>query len=364
MRRTALNTTLVLGSLIFSLFALEVTARLLDLGDETIAVHRLQAVSPENRLRFIENSDAVVETPEYSYVQRANSYGRRDIDWSREMILDPCNIIFVGDSFVMGFGVADEWTVPTLLERLYARGEECVAQVFNFGMGGAVSTPEYEQLLASAMEIGIAARTVVVGVFLGNDFSMRPVVVPNGDSEHMANAAPAAGYFELSNSELLRFVLDRVKYSARLTGFFLKIGGILGIETYVSPDAYIFRREYSDEERTYFEDTLGVLLEMREMAAKNGKGFYVVVFPNKVQVENFLQLKSSVYDTERPNRLIREFCDMNDLPCLDLLPALRHHYNSHGTPLYYPIDRHLNEVGSEVAARKIYEFLEKQRIWE
>ncbi len=353
MRERFLNIVVVVSAVVLSLVGLEAAVRILDVGEQAAATHRLHAVSPTDRLRFVAHSQAVVETQEYRYVQKANAYGRRDVDWSAEMLANPCNVILVGDSFVMGFGMDDDWVLDRLLEHHYAMDDRCVDQVFNFGMGGEVSTPEYKQLLTHAIKLGITAKTVMISLFVGNDFSMEAVLVQHG----RADASEGSSTFHLPQSKLARFILDRVKYSTRMTGFVLQAGGFLGLRTYLSRDAYIYQRDYSDKEQQHFDDAMSVLLTMREMSMQDGRDYYVIVFPNKVQVENFPDLNNSVYDAERPNRLIRQFCSRYGLHCLDLLPVLRRHYDLHGTPLYFQIDRHLSKEGNAVAAQEIYAFL-------
>ena len=65
---------------------------------------------------------------------KTNRFGRRDWEWTDSVMKDPCNIVFIGDSFVFGYGVNDADTVPTLLEReLEEQGKK--VEVFNFGGG-------------------------------------------------------------------------------------------------------------------------------------------------------------------------------------------------------------------------------------
>jgi lysophospholipase L1-like esterase len=54
------------------------------------------------------------------------------------------------------------------------------------------------------------------------------------------------------------------------------------------------------------------------------------------------------------------YCRTHGIPCLDLLPEIARAYREVGEPLFYPIDRHLNERGYRVAADAIYAFLREQ----
>jgi hypothetical protein len=76
-------------------------------------------------------------------------------------------------------------------------------------------------------------------------------------------------------------------------------------------------------------------------------------------VENRGDLSSAVFDPARPNDRIMDYCRRNGITCLDLLPTLAAEYESAHEPLYFPIDRHLNERGTAVAAEAIGAFLEE-----
>jgi hypothetical protein len=107
-----------------------------------------------------------------------------------------------------------------------------------------------------------------------------------------------------------------------------------------------------------FERVLDYLRRMRELAEGKERRHRVVVFPNRIQVENREDLTSSVFDASRPNDRIVEYCAEQDIACLDLLPVLSKRYESEREALYFPIDRHLNERGTRVAADAIGAFLE------
>ena len=66
-----------------------------------------------------------------------------------------------------------------------------------------------------------------------------------------------------------------------------------------------------------------------------------------------------VYDADKPNRLVLEYCEQMELTCLDLLPGLREAYSGGARPLYFPQDRHLNVAGNRRAAKMIFQFLQR-----
>ena len=99
---------------------------------------------------------------------KANRFGRRDHEWTESMLRDPRNILFIGDSMVAGNAVADEATISTQIESRSAESG-MAREVFNFEIPGG-QPPDYVELMDIALAHGIRAETVIVGLFVGNDF--------------------------------------------------------------------------------------------------------------------------------------------------------------------------------------------------
>jgi hypothetical protein len=148
----------------------------------------------------------------------------------------------------------------------------------------------------------------------------------------------------------------RVSQSPRLVGLALTAGRWLGITVYDTGGSYIFLREQTPEQRELFERILAEIARMRDLAASHGRRLYVVVIPNKMQVENGEDLTGRIYDAGAPNRRILAWCEEQGIPCFDLLPPLVAAAREPG-PLYYPIDRHFTPRGYALAADRILDFL-------
>jgi hypothetical protein len=308
-------------------------------------------VDHTNGIAFLPGSERVYETSEFRYTVRNNSYGRRDIEWTPSMLADPENILFIGDSMVLGNGVDHEWSVPTILERRIAK-EGSPREVFNYGMPGG-APPRYKLLLEAAWQQAVAARIVLVGLTVGNDF-YPGVLKPRATPQKPAGESRPRWY---RRSHLLSFVELRVSNSARMVGWMLTVSRWLGIEAYDTPGSWIFLRRQTSEQEDLFLRVLSFIGQMDELCRANGRHLYVVIFPNKIQIENADDLTGAIYDARKPNRVILEYCEEKDLRCFDLSPRLTAEYARLGTPIYFPIDRHHNEKGNEIAAAAIFEFL-------
>lgn len=352
LRRLAPNLALIAISVLFSLLALEIAVRLfVDLKEHApIPVHD---VDPARPLAFLPNRERVYETSEFRYTVSFNRLGRRDVEWTPEAIGDPRNLLMIGDSFVLGNAVEHADAIPTLLEaELAARGQ--LREVFNFGMP-AGAPPTYLELLRDALDSGFAAETILVGLFVGNDFY--DYLLPERQRSPAPAGEPAAGRRWLPRSELARFVRLRASQSPRLVGLALAASGMLGISLYDTAGSYVFLRRPTAEQRAVFDAMLGYVARMQELAEARGRQLLVVIFPNRIQVENREALTSAVFDAARPDQQILAFCAERGLACLDLLPVLQAAWEARGEGLYFPVDRHLTPAGTRIAAAAIARLL-------
>ena len=350
-----------LGSVI-AFAALEIGVRLFVDVDAHRAIE-VSGVDPKRPIGFLPGSSHVYETSEFRYRVDFNRFGRRDVEWDAATIADPGGILLIGDSFVLGNGLEHDQAIPTRLEDLLG-GAAGSLEVFNFGMPGG-GPPQYAQLLDAAIEDGFAAHTVVVMIFVGNDFYPSVIDDPNFDPVEIAERqvrppAPAPSGFR---SELVRFVRFRLAQSPVVVSAILTFGKWTGMEVYSSPSAYIFQREQAPEQERVIETILGSIREMKRRCDAASRQLLLVAMPNRIQVENSEALTSATLDPAAPNRRLEELCDDLAMPCLDLLPVLRAEYERSGEGLYFPIDRHLTPAGSEFAASSIARFLKEKRAW-
>lgn len=344
MKKGVINILLTLASFALTLGLLEIGFRLFTPVFEERPLYNVSSQKTD----FTPNTRAQYRSSEFLFSIQTNRFGRRDVQWTEDVIHDPDNILMIGDSFVLGYGVDAFLTIPDLLEKEY--GDRGVTkEVFNFGMPGDIAFPEYKMLLEEALELGIEAKTVILGIFIGNDFQYAPVA-----KTFEQKTITTRSRFDWRKSRLYHFVRQRVSASPLLTALALKTGSTLGLEVYDSPSSRIFRK---DESRYPFEmitENLNTLLKIKEYCLENKRSLYVVLFPNKLQVEN-ADLFDKYYDFKKPNRLIRHFCDKHNISCLDMHDVLRQEYRINHNGLYYSRDRHFNERGNKMAAKIIFD---------
>ncbi|MGH7287501.1 MAG: alginate O-acetyltransferase AlgX-related protein [Myxococcota bacterium] len=336
--------------------ALEVSVRLL-VDFEQQKPFGVYDVDPANRhLSFLPGRSRHYATSEFSFDAHYNAFGRRDVEWSPAVVADPNSVLFIGDSFAYGIGVDHEETLPTQLEVRFAQAGR-PAEVMNFGMPGNGAPPGYAMLLDDAIEKGFAARTVVVAIFVGNDFYPSVLTPLDGAPAAPAPADSKNGGSLLSHWKSFELLRLRVSQSARLVGWALTLGRMLGISVYDGAGTYVFLRERTPEQDALFQRILGHIGVMKQTCDETDRRLFAVILPNRIQVENREAFTSAVYDAARPHRDVLRYCEQLGISCLDLLPVLSEAYLRDGEPLFFPVDRHLNPRGYRLVGEAIASFL-------
>ena len=343
-------------SLLLTLGALEVGVRLwVDLEEQKpFAVYDID--HSNGGLSFEPGHSRRYETPEFRFDARYNGFGRRDVEWPPDVVANPANILFIGDSNVYGIGVDHDETIPSQLEARFLR-EGHPIEVMNFGMPGSGAPPTYALLLDDAIARGFAARTIVVAIFIGNDFYPSVLAPLDLRPALSAPAAAGGGGSLLARWKSYQLLRSRVSRSARMVGWALTLSRMLGVSVYDSAGTYVFLREQTPEQEALFRRILGHIGQMKQRCDETGRRLFAVILPNRIQVENRDALTGDIYDATRPHQDILRYCDEIGIACLDLLPSLSEAYRRDGEPLFYAVDRHMNSRGYRSASETIARFL-------
>lgn len=346
------------GNLLLSVISIVVVLGIAELATRIVwaePTHYLYQILPGG-MHMMPNTTGVYKSQEFEFTVNSNRFGHRDWNWTDAVMKDRCNYVFIGDSFVFGYGVDDQYTVPTQLEAELAKGGP-KREVFNLGLGGGF--PEYRILTQEAIEKeGIAAGTILIGIFLGNDFTPEPVYQKadsgkGGLMSHLRAPRP-------DDSALYRFFKVRASGSEAFTGLVFRAGRLMHRNWYPTGTGYIFLREWTPDQEQLFHSFLDRSLDIDTIARDHGRRVGFVIFPNRIQVENAADLTSAVYDAALPDKRIMDFCGQHGLSCIDMLPTLTAAYQRDHKPLFFPVDRHMNPAGNHLAAVRIAEFLRTQ----
>ncbi len=118
----------------------------------------------------------------------------------------------------------------------------------------------------------------------------------------------------------------------------------------------------TDENRAAWDTVTRVLDRILQESRWVGAELVMVIMPQTLQVSDDhvafyqrmkLRLDDRVRTSDRPQALLRDFCQARRIRCLDLLPVFRRRHDR----LYLELDDHLNRGGNTVAADAITQFL-------
>jgi lysophospholipase L1-like esterase len=281
---------------------------------------------------------------------RINSRGLRGDEISLPRRPGDLRLLWLGDSIVFGFGVADEEVVTRRVEvRLEQKGVK--AEAINTGV------PAYntEQEVAFLLRDGIQYHPdwVVLG-FCWNDINdqLGARVCPNGwlVSKNVAEAACESSFLESPKGYAIRNLVKQFRLAYGVTE------SVRALHETISPDDHtLFRSEVlegreTERVRTGWEHVEAALHRLAVVSKTTGFRTLIVAFPLP------LALERSFPRSEYPSRL-RDIARNEGLPFLDLEPSFKAAYHGHDS-LFIPYDAdHPNAAGHDLAAREIVGFL-------
>ncbi len=302
-----------------------------------------------------------LQSPEFSYTVVTTDLGLSDIGFRDDGMDHDFIILALGDSFTWGVGVEDREVWPEILEN------RLEVDVINAGMAGFGTTQE--RLLLERYADKLHPSLVIIA-FFPNDLA------DNVTWKEEANIGSRTGALTMS----IRVWLHTNVYLYELGKYYL-LGALLGRGPYASsfkapaPSSIVevdennlelrlalhssyLLKEYPPLLEQGWETGQEDLLKIKETCARLGSDLLVVIFPTKEQVyweyvRPHLQ-KAEAYDPDRPDALVKGFCQKENIPVLDTTPLFR--AKSH-EQLYWKINGHWNEKGHLLAAQLIHDYL-------
>ena len=279
---------------------------------------------------------------------RLNTMGFNDVEHARDR---PAGVRYriaaLGDSMVFGV-VPYAANYLTLLESALA--PEGPVEVVNMGVPG--TTPrDYLSILVNE-GLAFEPDLVLVSFFIGNDFES--TAREPYERSYLATAgyffwrlltagAPAETVFEASGPTYA----DDAPTLAEERFFEIAVDRAW---IYATADAGL---------DAGLAEALSNLRQMRDVAARGGADFLVVLLPDEVQVDTGLASRVAdasgagpgQLDLARPNARLADALTREAIPFLDLLPVFAD--AGQRTRLYKPRDTHWNLAGNRLAAETI-----------
>ena len=301
--------------------------------------------------RLIPNSMFEFKTTEFSYTVHTNSIGFRD---SKHTVGKPSGvkrILILGDSFTYGPGIEQNKLYPKLLENLLNNTtSRFTYETLTMACGGY----GVEHYLAILENIGLQYEPdlVILAIYVDNDVTDRLVI---GAEEAKSERSfkndflyPINNWLE-ERSHAFVFVRERLDYPLWK----------VGLRPYYFPQ--VFWKDIPLHLKNDWQRTFNVLKTMQRLCDKEKILVVAFLIPTCYQVHEEIWKKFiSVYDIdlskvdlELPQKLYSDFFQQNDFYYLDLLDEFRK--MALESLLYFPIDRHWNELGHELCTEMLLE---------
>ena len=354
---------------------------------------------------------------EYDVNVTINSQGLRDVE--RPTVEKPANtfrILLLGDSYVEGLRVPLEQSFGKVLEAKLNAGASA-GQRFEVIPAG-VSGWGTDQQLLWFRKYGVTYQPdlVLLAFFPGNDFENNAEALEVANMGRvmkpffrLENGELALSYYPFDPAQVLRTQAQterdssatddppdtaRAKWLRQHSALVRLIMPMLATATpglsrklvqwrfiepgqaaddvptdYV-PVAYgVYHQPAAAEWEQSFALTEALLRELQREVTTAGATFAIVsttaqeqVYPDRwqQQLEQNPTMQRASWDTEQPNRVLRQIANSLDVPYLDLLPIFRDHAQDSQPPLHLTHDGHWNPAGERLAGESLVEFLSTQ----
>jgi hypothetical protein len=288
-----------------------------------------------------------------------NSEGFWDVPHKTHKAQGIRRLLFLGDSFTIGWAVPKEERFTDLIKEHLSSGYE----VINMGMWGY--STDQELLVLEEKGLEYSPDIVIVSMFLDDLFCSNLFSVNDGMYVKPKFSLLADGALELCNfpvpnnhgrSALLNMILTRLyKLRNRLeTGTeFDRLGWIS-----------VFDKAYFQKDGYYL--SLSLLNQMYETSKANNSDFLLVIIPYKDQMwgsrfgaagPGYDGIPPERLDPYLPQKVVILFCEKMGIPVLDLLPAFKR--RSREEKLFFEYDLHWTTAGHRLAAEQVLAYLEQ-----
>ena len=286
----------------------------------------------------------------FSYEYFSNSYGARD---SERSINGKNRVVFLGDSFVEGWGINDKGRMTNILEDHFG------TEFLNFG-SSRLGPLQYEIIyknLANKFE----HDHVIVGFLPENDFTdndlklwrsmpnvnerYKPYYSEDGKKIIYTREKPEEGTTVPKANSWIKEMGKKYFWSY---GLLREIKWLLLKYKYIKNLTGSDYSGYRDALDYQINNTLGSLLRIAEKAKRNNKSFTVVLFP----VANDYEAKKT--GDLKIKRFFKDFAEKTKTNYVDLIDLI-----DFNEKLYHSCDGHWSPYGNLMAANALIDVLPK-----
>jgi lysophospholipase L1-like esterase len=357
---------------------------LIEFGLRLFAPQPLAAVKRDPHLGWLHKPGGRFRhaTSEVDIPVRYSTAGLRDVEHSIRKPEGCFRIAFLGDSFTEGREVHLEETfvrrVESMLNATASPGTSY--ETINFGVAG-YGTAQYLIVLRRTA-LPYDPDLVVVGFCLndpGDNLRSRLMTLEDGklvlapprDLSFAGQMSARAKSFLAHHSHLWSLVSIRLeRLLGRVRGAPPSIVNLPDPGAFGLPPETLslyfqnFAKEYGPMMQRAWDLVLAILREIHAECESRGIPVVLFLIPNGQQLHpeqwhdviRHYAADPEEYDTQKPNRLLAEFCREEGIHFLDLYPIFEAAADR-GESFYYPLAAHWNPHGHELAARALSDYI-------
>lgn len=316
----------------------------------------------------------VPQTKEYTSWVEVNSHGFPDVEHSYEKGADTFRILILGDSFVENLQVPLEQRFFRQLEEKLKNEVNSNVEIIAMGRGNSGTAIQYLML----KHFGVKYQPdLVVHFFLtAND-------IKNNSSDLQDD--PYLPYFSLSREGELVQVPHLTRADRKLSSlkeslkkFRITELALLARQRILESDKnteygfpldyHVYQESYSKEYEKAWEVTKKLILETKSLAEEEKADYLLVTLANNEQVNQsvwselkkvYPEIKSAELDLQKPDRLLKEYCEEEELSCLFMLPYFKKYINDNSEVVTHNrLEGHWNQTGTDLATKFLFESFE------
>ncbi len=304
---------------------------------------------------------------------QTNSFGfRNKNETTYKKVEGTQRIILLGDSFVAGYRTDQNHTIGKVLENKLNQQNN-----FEVLIAGSEHPGQYRQYIKK-YAFKFSPDIIIVGITIGNDISQaylseNRLSFKGGKIINSLLPEDAFSINRYPSSTLLR--LDRNFQKWRIYKKFKMMINKKGIASWYQDypghvhlfDAFHSLGHFYNGNiplvNKSFKTLEKIILDIKAMTDSKKTKLLIAIFPQRFQINSeeweavsyAYGLNEKLFDLNKPNHKIKEFCLKNSINCLDIADNFKKAPN---ISYFLPNgDMHWNSEGQKVAASAIYNFL-------
>ncbi len=334
------------------------------------------------------NFKGVIEDPNFQQEITLNSLGMHDTEHSLEKPPNTSRILLLGDSFIQAVQVSEAETAHQILENYLNTQQEADYPTIEVLSSGVINWGTNQQLLYYREQGHLFQPDLVLLVFyIGNDFSDNlpgNAITTNGFNcyapyfstcnntlnPESLSYAPGISHLQNNCSALRRTWINSIGQLFQYSRLYQQLEPLI-VATYPRqqfgdklPSAFsaLYFPSSEAELEQAWQITQATLAQLKQEVEADGRQFAVVLISPDITVklgalspaEQTAVLKDDPIlaeaQADRPNQRMATFLNSQNIPFVDLAPAMIEYLATNPTLLYIPGDGHWTVEGNRVAA--------------